>query len=789
MAGYVIKITLENTKPPVWRRVLIPDAISFYDLHWVIQTAFGWENDHLHDFRPAGSDFRISSKEAMSFPGDGFDEDAMTVDDFLKSSRWIRYTYDFGDNWRHKIELEGEEPDYRERHAVILKAKGDNFVEDCAWDESARTVFSLLDANLDLAGMSFPKKKPSEKQKTICEYLQDKKEIENLYEETRRLQRQLERAVKVRDRELNADQKESKIKQLIHQWKLFCVGYENHQEEMKGTGTDTHKEYEQISLPGIEVREKISRVRLTDEFFLSAESYRVDVTRSEKEVRQLMVNASADDLTDYCRYMAIERSRYSGNKSKSAKAELLTEVMRTHPEIIFYIFSIDEYKWMRKVCFSPAQDIDISEMIPCVTKLMALGFVRMRFWMENGTAVAELETAADLESILPREKGSRLDRYYRVIDEADDVILSLLLFLGKAELDYIYETYGYCLKMFPEKADYLRFIYGHYTFPERAFTGRDYRGQPMIVHPGLNPQKIMEKCFVYERGLEYKLYSKSELDIISDGVCYYYDAWELYDAMLRDSADMPESEADKRFSQAFSHVLHGSTLEEIRQEYTENAFKSAETHLDRRVDLWIQSMQVAMETALPMFRGHSRNDLLDLGRDVNEIALFSEREWKKPQKRTCLFDLEPEVQIRLYRLFEDEWDEEESHAEAYDEILEELGCANYEVRWLRVVDELMIGDYDRAESEVRAISAELKDKKLLKCLEEMQFFREIAADADDFERELLSAEKGSASDYFGWDEPSDTPNVPYRRETPKIGRNDPCPCGSGKKYKKCCGRT
>jgi SEC-C motif-containing protein len=26
-----------------------------------------------------------------------------------------------------------------------------------------------------------------------------------------------------------------------------------------------------------------------------------------------------------------------------------------------------------------------------------------------------------------------------------------------------------------------------------------------------------------------------------------------------------------------------------------------------------------------------------------------------------------------------------------------------------------------------------------------------------------------------------------RRETPKVGRNDPCPCGSGKKFKKCCG--
>ena len=26
------------------------------------------------------------------------------------------------------------------------------------------------------------------------------------------------------------------------------------------------------------------------------------------------------------------------------------------------------------------------------------------------------------------------------------------------------------------------------------------------------------------------------------------------------------------------------------------------------------------------------------------------------------------------------------------------------------------------------------------------------------------------------------------RHVKKVGRNDPCPCGSGKKYKKCCGR-
>jgi len=40
--------------------------------------------------------------------------------------------------------------------------------------------------------------------------------------------------------------------------------------------------------------------------------------------------------------------------------------------------------------------------------------------------------------------------------------------------------------------------------------------------------------------------------------------------------------------------------------------------------------------------------------------------------------------------------------------------------------------------------------------------------------------------------PIDTPaqdgDAPQRRQSKKLGRNDPCPCGSGKKYKNCCGQ-
>ena len=51
------------------------------------------------------------------------------------------------------------------------------------------------------------------------------------------------------------------------------------------------------------------------------------------------------------------------------------------------------------------------------------------------------------------------------------------------------------------------------------------------------------------------------------------------------------------------------------------------------------------------------------------------------------------------------------------------------------------------------------------------------------ERERV-AEETSAS--HGGDE-GEAKNQTVRNE-PKIGRNDPCPCGSGKKYKNCCGR-
>jgi len=67
---------------------------------------------------------------------------------------------------------------------------------------------------------------------------------------------------------------------------------------------------------------------------------------------------------------------------------------------------------------------------------------------------------------------------------------------------------------------------------------------------------------------------------------------------------------------------------------------------------------------------------------------------------------------------------------------------------------------------------------------------------DDWREELQQAEQISKRRMEAMETPP--PRMPHflsvtgspqKNITRKTGRNEPCPCGSGKKYKKCCGRT
>jgi hypothetical protein len=51
LGGLDVRLDLRFTKPPVWRRLVLPGDLTLGELHSVIQGAMGWYDSHLHRFR------------------------------------------------------------------------------------------------------------------------------------------------------------------------------------------------------------------------------------------------------------------------------------------------------------------------------------------------------------------------------------------------------------------------------------------------------------------------------------------------------------------------------------------------------------------------------------------------------------------------------------------------------------------------------------------------------------------------------------------------------------------
>ena len=101
-----LKVTLSDVEPQVLRRFDVPLKIKLNRLHDVIQTAMGWTDSHLYEFRAGGSGWGVPDP-------DGFYDGPMPASktsllDVIEDvgTKTIHYIYDFGDNWHHVIKIE-----------------------------------------------------------------------------------------------------------------------------------------------------------------------------------------------------------------------------------------------------------------------------------------------------------------------------------------------------------------------------------------------------------------------------------------------------------------------------------------------------------------------------------------------------------------------------------------------------------------------------------------------------------------------------------------------------------
>jgi len=101
---YQIKITLKGIRPPIWRRVLVPDNVTLADLHLILQVVMGWKDSHMHGFMIGVIEYGEATTEGFRAVRD---ERRFTLSEVVpKAKTKFTYTYDFGDEWVHDIEVE-----------------------------------------------------------------------------------------------------------------------------------------------------------------------------------------------------------------------------------------------------------------------------------------------------------------------------------------------------------------------------------------------------------------------------------------------------------------------------------------------------------------------------------------------------------------------------------------------------------------------------------------------------------------------------------------------------------
>jgi hypothetical protein len=101
---YQMKVTLMDSKPPIWRRIQVPADITLAKLHQVLQVVMGWTDSHLHQFVIGGESY---GEPHPDYGDDMADERRYKLSRVVKGEKAkFRYEYDFGDSWLHQLVVE-----------------------------------------------------------------------------------------------------------------------------------------------------------------------------------------------------------------------------------------------------------------------------------------------------------------------------------------------------------------------------------------------------------------------------------------------------------------------------------------------------------------------------------------------------------------------------------------------------------------------------------------------------------------------------------------------------------
>jgi hypothetical protein len=146
---FQIKVTLLETDPVVWRRLLVPASMTLAKFHGVLQTAMGWTNSHLHCFEIG--DRRIGMINLEEDADDLEDERRVRLLSLIRRKEdSLIYQYDYGDSWKHLVDVEAVmHPDERCAYPLCIGGERACPPEDCGGTYGYENLLRVLKSPKD----------------------------------------------------------------------------------------------------------------------------------------------------------------------------------------------------------------------------------------------------------------------------------------------------------------------------------------------------------------------------------------------------------------------------------------------------------------------------------------------------------------------------------------------------------------------------------------------------------------------------------------------------------------
>jgi len=127
---YQLQIWIREISPQIWRRLLVRSDSTIAQLHDTLQIAFGWTDEHLHQFLIRGKPYGVWKPGGISFCGNPH-QVRLCDFHFRFKERW-GYEYDQTDCWQHEIRLEQILPlDPAKHYPICVAGKRRAPLEDC----------------------------------------------------------------------------------------------------------------------------------------------------------------------------------------------------------------------------------------------------------------------------------------------------------------------------------------------------------------------------------------------------------------------------------------------------------------------------------------------------------------------------------------------------------------------------------------------------------------------------------------------------------------------------------